>query len=147
MRTLYAFVAGFLATLVFHQPVLGLLHFAGLSERAPYAMDPTAPFAIPAVVSLALWGGVWGILLWLLIRKRVGRPSYWLSALLFGAIAPTLVAGLVVAPLKGQPVAGGGDLTVLLVGVAVNAAWGLGTALLMRLVAGRHLAAGTGGTT
>lgn len=131
MWILAAFAAGFVATLVFHQPVLGLLHQAGLSERAPYALDPAAPFGLPAVVSLAFWGGVWGIPLWLLIRKRAGRAAYWLTALVFGAVAPTLVAGLVVAPLKGQPVAGGGELAPLLVGVAINAAWGIGAALLL----------------
>lgn len=131
MWILPAFAAGFVATLVFHQPALGLLHEAGLSERAPYATEPTAPFGVPAVVSLAFWGGVWGVPLWMLIRKRAGRASYWLTALLFGAVAPTLVAGLVVAPLEGQPVAGGGELAPLLVGLTINAAWGIGTALLL----------------
>lgn len=137
MWILTAFAAGFTSTLLFHQMALGLLHLAGWSERAPYATAATPPFGVPAVVSLAFWGGVWGVPLWRLIRKRAGRPSYWLTALVFGAVAPTLVAGLVVAPLEGRPVAGGGELAPLLVGLTINAAWGIGTALLLRPLAGR----------
>jgi hypothetical protein len=132
MRIVISFFAGFLATLVFHQPALGLLRLAGLTDRAPYTMDPTVPFGVPAVISLAFWGGVWGIALWLLIRNRMGVFAYWGWALLFGAIAPTLVAGLIVAPLKGQPLAGGGSASMIVMGLIVNAAWGLGTALMMQ---------------
>lgn len=133
MQTFYAFLSGFLATLLFHQPALWFLQITGITDRAPYAMDATWPFGVPAFLSLAFWGGVWGIPLWLLIRRwRGGR--YWLGAVVFGAIAPTVVAGLVVAPLKGQPIAGGGDLSVVMMGLFVNAAWGLGTAVFIRLL-------------
>lgn len=134
MRIIISFLAGFFATLLFHQPALGLLRLAGLTDRAPYNMDPTVPFGMPAVISLAFWGGVWGIALWLLIRNRVGSVAYWGWALVFGAFAPTLVAGLVVAPLKGQPLAGGGSMSMIVMGLIVNAAWGLGAALVMRAV-------------
>lgn len=139
MRPFLSFVSGFLATLLFHQPVLWVLNLAGITDRGPYAMDATRPFAVPAVISLAFWGGVWGIILWLLIRRWKGA-KYWLGAILFGAIAPTLVAGLVVAPLKGQPLAGGGDPSVLLMGLTVNAAWGLGTAVFLWLLIDRKTA-------
>ena len=130
MGAVKAFLAGFLATIFFHQPVLFLLKLAGLTTRAPYAMQAVPPFGVPSVISLAFWGGVWGILLWLVIRRR-SQSSYWTIALLFGAIAPTLVAGFVVAPLKHVPTPRGWQMVVL--GLAVNAAWGLGTALFLRL--------------
>lgn len=130
------FLAGFAATLVFHQPVLWLLHEAGVAARAPYALAATRPFGVPSVISLAFWGGVWGIILLLVLRKTGRRVSPWITALIFGAIAPTLVAWLVVAPLKGQPISGGKP-SALLVGFAVNAAWGLGTALFLRLFRAR----------
>ncbi|MEA2490340.1 MAG: hypothetical protein QOH21_2132 [Acidobacteriota bacterium] len=130
MAAVKAFFAGFLATIVFHQPMLFLLQLAGLTTRAPYAMQAVPPFGVPAVISLAFWGGVWGILLWLVIRRR-SNSSYWTITLLFGAIAPTLVAGLVVAPLKHQATPRTWQLIVL--GLAVNAAWGLGTAVFLRL--------------
>ena len=58
-----AFIAGFASTLVFHQGVLWLLYAGGFSPRAPWNMAPVPPLNVPAVVSLAFWGGVWGIVL------------------------------------------------------------------------------------
>jgi hypothetical protein len=137
-----SFAAGFLATLGFHQPVLWALNAAGIVNRAPYAMDPTKPFGVPAVISLAFWGGVWGIALWLVLRGRATRASYWLTALLFGAVAPTLVAGFVVAPLKGQAVPADQRVKMLTIGLLVNAAWGIGTALLIAVFNRRRVASG-----
>jgi len=39
-RAGFGFAAGFLATLIFHQPVLWLLHAGGLIPRAPCNMKP-----------------------------------------------------------------------------------------------------------
>ena len=127
-----AFLAGFLSTLVFHQGLLAILHATGASPRAPYSTEPTAPFRVPAVLSLAFWGGLWGILLWLVIAGVEG-PRYWLLALLFGAIAPSLVALLVVLPLRGQPAGGGWKPAVVVGALLLNGAWGLGVAVFMRL--------------
>jgi len=128
-----AFLAGFLSTLVFHQGLLAILHATGALPRAPYSMEPTAPLHVPAVLSLAFWGGVWGILLWLVIAGAQGSPRYWLLALVFGAIAPSLVALLVVLPLKGQPAGGGWKPAVVVGALLLNGAWGLGVAVFMRL--------------
>jgi hypothetical protein len=128
-----AFLAGFLSTLVFHQGLLAILHATGASPRAPSSMEPTAPLHVPAVLSLAFWGGVWGILLWLVIAGAQGLPRYWLLALVFGAIAPSLVALLVVLPLKGQPAGGGWKPAVVVGALLLNGAWGLGVAVFMRL--------------
>lgn len=135
MRWVKWFVAGALAVPLFHQVALALLNAAGFVARSPYAMTPTKPFGVPAVVSLSFWGGVWGPILGLVLSRTRG-PSFWIVALLFGAIAPTLVAGLVVAPLKDQPA--GGDAKMIVTGLIVNAAWGLGTAALFRLMRGRN---------
>lgn len=129
---LLGFLAGALSVLIFHQGMLALLHVLGLTPGAPYSMEPTRPLGVPQVLSLAFWGGLWGIVLaFLLARSRAGR-SYWIAALAFGAILPTLVAWFVVAPLKEQPLAAGGQPSAMLTGVLVNAAWGLGAALLLR---------------
>ena len=54
-----------------------------------------------------------------------------------GAILPTLVAGLIIQPLiKHQPLPHSWKL--LVVGLIVNGAWGLGTALIYRLLSGRR---------
>ena len=127
-----AFLAGFFSTLIFHQGLLAILHAAGASPRAPYALEPVPPLGVPAVLSLAFWGGVWGILLWLVIAGAHG-PRYWLVALLFGAVAPSAVALLVVLPLKGQPAGGGWKPAVIVGALLLNGAWGIGVAAFMRL--------------
>lgn len=133
MRTVVAFVAGFVSTLVFHQGLLALLHLAGKTPRPAYVMTPTWPLHVPQVVSLAFWGGVWGVLLWLAIRPFDGSWKYWGLALVLGALAPSIVAFFVVYPLKGQPVAGGWQTALLVGALILNGAWGLGTALFLRL--------------
>lgn len=132
-RIVLAFVAGFLAVLAFHQPTLWLLANAGITQAAPYAMKAVPPLGMPQFISGAFWGGIWGILFYLVSRRWSSGPSYWIKAFLFGMILPTLVAWFIVAPLKGLPVAAGGKFNGMLTGLCVNAAWGLGTALFLRL--------------
>ena len=129
---LLAFLAGFIATLAFHQGLLQLLHIAGKIPVAAWNMDPAPPLGVPKVVSLAFWGGLWGIVLWALIRKRTG-VAHWLLALALGAVLPSLVAWFVVFPIKHV------TLTSTLIGGALllNGAWGLGVALCMRLLGQR----------
>lgn len=126
-----AFVAGFLAVPLFHQPALALLTEMGIASATVYSLKPTAPLGVPQVISLAFWGGVWGIVFAATLTRRA-RPSYWIYAFLFGAIFPTLVAWFVVAPLKGLPIAAGWQANRMLTGFLINGAWGLGTALLMK---------------
>lgn len=122
-----AFAAGFIATLAFHQGLFALLHFAGVVPVPAYNFKPVPPLGVPAVLSLAFFGGLWGFAAAWLIRNDDGA-RYWLKALVFGAIAPTAVAMLLVFPLKGLPVV---PKTVI-GGLLLNGAWGLGVALLMR---------------
>jgi hypothetical protein len=135
-RVLIAFLAGFLATLVFHQPVLWLLHNAGIAPFAPWSMTPVKPFGVPSVISLAFWGGVWGIIMIPVIARIRSEAAYFLTAAIFGAILPTLVAALVSAPLHGKPIPKATP-GLLITGLSVNAAWGLGTAIFFRLFARR----------
>src|SRR5213595_2771381 len=125
-RAALAFLAGFLATLVCHQPVIWLFHALHWTDRTPYVMTPVPPFGIPSVISLAFWGGVWGVIMIPLIAKARGA-GWWIAAIAFGAVFPTLVAGLVVAPLKHAPIPHTPAMIAL--GLSVNAAWGLGTAV------------------
>jgi hypothetical protein len=127
-----AFVAGFVSTLVFHQGLIAILHKAGASPRPAYVMTPTAPLRVPQVISLAFWGGVWGAVLVPLLARWSSGPGYWIAWTSVGAIAPTLVAFFVILPLKGKPIAR--DARLWIGGLLVNAAWGLGTALLLRLL-------------
>ena len=128
-----AFIAGFVSTLVFHQGVLALFYVAGASPRRPYDLDAVPPLHIPAVISLAFWGGVWGAAIWPLLKNATGA-AYWLRALVIGAIGPSAVALFIVFPLKGLPMAGGWDPKLIVAALILNGAWGLGVALLMRLL-------------
>jgi hypothetical protein len=135
-QVLGAFGAGFVAVLVFHQGMLGLLHAIGFTPGVPYPMKPTVPLGIPQIWSLAFWGGVWGIIFFALVKAT--RPSgltYFASALLFGAIAPTLVAWFIVSPIKGVPPAGGWQSAAMATALTINAAWGLGTAIFLSAAA------------
>jgi len=143
MRWVSAFLAGFLATLIFHQGLLALLHAAGASPRPAYVMTSTPPLGVPQVLSLAFWGGVWGIALWLVLQSVGASWLYWVSALVFGAIFPSIVALFVVLPLKGLPAAGGWNPQLIVGALLLNGAWGIGTALLLR-VFGRFVHTGAG---
>ena len=132
MKWLKWFIAGTLAVPLGHQIALWILNALGLISRAPFDMTATKPFGVPSLVSLSFWGGVWGLILgWILLRAR-GR-NYWLMAAVVGAIAPTLVAILVVAPLKGVRPSGNVGLLIA-VGLLVNAVWGLATAAFYRVM-------------
>lgn len=128
-----SFIAGFFAVLVFHQPVLWLLAALKITQATPYAMKLTGPIGVPQFLSAAFWGGLWGIAFAIVSRRWRQDASYWLKALLFGMLLPTLVAWFIVAPLKGLPVAAGGKINGMVTGLCVNAAWGLGTAILLHV--------------
>jgi hypothetical protein len=138
-----AFLAGFVSTLVFHQGLLTLLYLAGAVPRAPYDLATVPPLGIPAVISLAFWGGVWGAAIWPLLTN-VSGASYWVRALVLGAVGPRAVALFIVFPLKGLPMAGGWAPQVIAGALMLNGAWGLGLALLMRLMRRSRHAPGRG---
>ena len=91
-------------------------------------MHATQPLGLPQLWSLVFWGAVWGVALAAALRRLDGA-SLVLAATVFGAILPSLVAWTIVASLKGQPLFAGGAPKGLLVGLLVNAAWGLGTGI------------------
>jgi hypothetical protein len=129
---LRAFVAGFLATVIFHQLTVLALNMTGLMPAGfkPWSIDPVPPFGVPAVISKAFWGGLWAILLLYVLRGQRGL-AYWLSWTILGAVALSLVAIFVVPLLKGLPVPD--FMQRFPIYALVNAAWGLGTALLLKI--------------
>jgi hypothetical protein len=137
MVFLYAFLAGFLSTLIFHQGLLEIFYILKLTTYVPYSLKATMPFLVPQVISLAFWGGIWGIPLWLIIR-HLSRVSFWLMALGFGALGPSMIAWFVVFPLKGLPVAGGWKPMIMMISLIINGVWGIGTAWLMRIFTVKH---------
>ena len=128
-----AFIAGFVSTLVFHQGLLTLFYLAAVVPRAPYDLTAVPPMAVPAVISLAFWGGAWGVAIWPFL-KNVNGPAYWVRALVISAIASGSVTLFIVSPLKGMPIAGGWNPKLIVSTLMLNGTWGLGMALLMRLM-------------
>lgn len=134
MIWLKAFISGFLATLIFHQGLFGVFYLAGVVPSAPFNMSPVPPLGVPSVLSLAFFGGLWGILLWLLLGRLQGLV-YWLANVIVGAIGPTAVAMLVVFPMKGLEV----SAKTWTGGLVLNGFWGLGVALFMVLMGAKAL--------
>lgn len=117
------FAAGFGAVLLFHQPLIGIFRSVGLGGNAPYSLAAVPPLGVPRVLSLAFWGGVWGIVFALLRPFLPGRRAGFLVAgFAFGALAPTAF---------GWFVLGSGVPAVWWRGPVINGTWGLGTAILL----------------
>jgi hypothetical protein len=127
-----SFVAGFIATLTFHQGLLHAFYLSGKFPSPAWNMAPVGVFHVPSVISLAFWGGVWGIALWAMIKKQ-SDTKQWLLALSLGAVLPSVVALLVVFPLKGMAFAANWDPKMWGGAFLLNGVWGLGVYLLMKV--------------
>lgn len=125
------FAAGFAATLLFHQLAVAALWAAAVIPRRPYSMDPVPPWEVPQVLSLAFWGGLWGVLLLGFVARLPARTR-WPVGVVVGALATTMVAWYVVAPFKGRAAPSG--INALAIGLTVNGAWAVGTLLIGRLL-------------
>ena len=130
-RWIWVFVAGFLAVFCFHQVALGLLHAAGVVPFAPFNLATTKPLGVPSVISGAFFGGLWALVM-IAVLDRIGSGMIWPKAALFGGVVLTLVALLVVFPLKGMAFAGNWDPKIWVGAALLNGAWGFGVALLMQ---------------
>lgn len=128
-RIIFCFFLGFLSVLIFHQGLLSLFHALKLFPFPAYNFSPTEPLGVPAVLSSAFFGGLWGILLGWIVRNKTGS-LFSILCIGLGSIMPTTVAMLVVFPLKGVAV----KTFMVFIGLALNAAWGLGMALGLHLL-------------
>jgi len=129
---LTAFIAGALSVLIFHQGAFALMNWAGWSHHAIYSTQATKPFGIPTIWSITFWGGVWGVVFAAIFRSLWGIALV-VAGIIFGALVLSAFAWFVVAPLKGQGVAGGGVPMNMLAAMIVNGAWGFGTGLGLAL--------------
>lgn len=139
MQLLIGFVAGFVSVWIFSSGGIATLAAAGAAVPFPaWSMAPTPPFGVPQTVSSAVWGGLWGVLYALLASWLTAQLGWWLGGLAFGVL-PLLVLWFVALPLKGVSI-GGGFATVPQ-DVVLHLVFGLGTALVFRV-----LSAGLRGT-
>ena len=124
------FIAGFLSVLVFHQGFLTLWYLWGMTSNPPFPMRATAPFGVPQIWSYAFWGGVWGLVFGFVASRWPAGAKYWIGAILFGALAPTLFGRLVLPLLRGESM--NFELPTLWRGLLINGVWGLGAAVVLR---------------
>lgn len=136
MRAFLGCIAGAIAVLTFHQGSAELFHILGLARHTAFRLVPTWPFGVPSVVSLTLWGALYGAAFGL-IAPHLRRPV-WLQGVGLGLIAAS-VALFVVAPLKGHAVAYGFEALPVTRTLIVTATWGLGVGLILPLLRPRLL--------
>jgi len=114
-------ISGAVSVLVFHQGLTALLHAWDVVPNPAFVLEPTRPLGIPVLWSLVFWGAVWGAVLATSLGRLYGI-ALLLASVAFGAVLPTLIASLVVAPLKHATIHVG-------IALLLNGAWGLGTGL------------------
>ena len=128
-----AFIAGVVAVPVFHQILLGLMYMAGIVPFAPFDWAPTKPFGVPSWISISFWGGVWGVVFALTVRRWFSGVAYWIASAVIGGVALTLVFMFVVVPLKSGALPPN-MVGLFIIGFLLNAAWGIGWALFLLLL-------------
>ncbi len=134
LLALRGFIAAVLATLIFHQAAWTALHYLdlpGLGMPLPFPMTPTYPFGVPRIASLAFWAGIYGAV-FALLTPRIHTPL-WLAGIALGVVAG-LTGGLIVSPLRGDPIAFGGSAYGLARSMLINGFWGLGFGLILPLL-------------
>jgi hypothetical protein len=136
MRAFLGFAAAAIAVLTFHQGMVAALYEIGWAPLAPFRTTPVAPFGVPVIVSLCFWGGLYGAVFGLLM-PRFTLPL-WLCGLILGVIA-ALVGMFIVAPIKGNPIAGGWVPAIMLRSLAINGCWGFGVGLILPMLMPRAL--------
>ena len=94
----------------------------------PFNMAPTKPFGVPAVVSLAFFGGLWGVVIAKLVMKS-SPAKQLMKWIIYGAIGPTAIAIVLVFPLKGIHF----NPRIVPAGLLLNGVWGLGCYLIMQI--------------
>jgi hypothetical protein len=129
---IWLFLAGAISVLAFQQGALAILNAIGFTPATPFGYGKTQPFGVPQVWSMAFWGGIWGLVYGIVEKHFADDAAYWIMAILFGAVLPTLVLWFVVFPLRGQPMAAGWDQHRMALHAMLHGAWGLGTGLLVR---------------
>lgn len=120
------FVAGFVGVLVFHQLGFYIANELGLLKVQLYSGRPVPPFGVPAILSSAFWGGLWGMAGAYIVPRLPSAVDGPLGWMLFAGVVVTLVNWFVVLPIKGAPVGNGFRMPGVVVVPLVYAFWGMG---------------------
>jgi hypothetical protein len=130
------FVSGVCSVLFFHQLGYYISNLLGLTTVALYNSLPIAPFGIPGILSMVLWGGLWGIGAMFIVPRLPAALNGVLGWILFVAVIETLVHWFIVVPIKGLSVGNGFPMPGIVVVPIINAFWGFGMWLIARLLGG-----------
>ena len=138
MRIFLGFIAGAIAVLTFHQGMIAALHAASPQwvPFLPYRMTPVPPFGVPVIASNCFWGGLWGAAFGIFL-PRYTWPM-WLCGLVLGILA-VLAGWFIVAPIKGQPIAGGWVASNMARSLLINGFFGIGVGVILPLLMPRSL--------
>src|SRR5258707_14840014 len=134
MRTAIAgFIAGSISVLIFHQLGFFIANELGLLKVPLYSWRPVPPLGVPTILSLAFWGGLWGIIGAFLVPRLPAIVDGPLGWILFAGILVTLVNWFVVLPIKGSPMGNGFRMPGVVVAPLVYAFWGFGMWIIFGL--------------
>jgi hypothetical protein len=128
------FIAGAVSVLVFHQVGFLIATQLKFANATFYNMRPVPPFGVPTIVSLAFWGGLWGVVAAFVVPRLPAPLKGVLGWVLFAGIVVTLVNWFVVLPIKGAPIGGGWRMPGPVVVPIVYAFWGFGMWLVYGLL-------------
>ncbi len=135
-RVFLGCIAGALSVLMFHQPLLEVLFWLGLTPQAAFRLAVVPPFHAPMVVSITFWGAVYGSVFgWLSPRL----PRSILIKPLLASLFAMVMSWFIVRPLAGYPVASNWQLAPLVRSAAADLMWGFGITLILPLLQPRGL--------
>lgn len=125
---IWAFLFGAMSMLILHQGALCFFEKNKIVSDYPWNMTLVNLFNIPKVLSLAFWGGIWGLpaFYWSnYLKKFMPSIYFWPGLIFFGAIFPTTFTMLVIFLLKGNIV----TPKMIVLGFILNGLWGAGDAI------------------
>jgi hypothetical protein len=136
---LFGFVAGSLSVVVFHQGMVFLLYLLSQTPNFPWNIKGSVgPMGVPVLVNQMFWGGLWGIG-FAAIGHMIPIAQTALRGAVYGLLGPFLLGGGVLVPLLKQT----GQFfwtwpaPRYLIGGLIGAAFGVGVALIMGVLAKR----------
>lgn len=130
------FAAAVLSVLIFHQGTIwGMRELGWINARPWNLATRVPPYGVPVLVNLCFWGGLYGIVIGVLLRTTRLPPL--LTGFVVGVCA-ALVGWTIVPMIKGGPLFAGGNANALLRGALINGAFGWGTALILHTLSRRR---------
>jgi hypothetical protein len=152
-RIIIGFIAGMLAVLIIHQPLILLMGNLGLLPPTAKAYNmaalPNAPVVIanalkgfglagwPVLFNNLFWGGLLGTLFGLISGKLPGGMMI-IKGLIFGLLVLVFSNWLLVPLLKSTPIFAGFVPLRMAVGAAISAGFGIGVGLFYGLLRRRE---------